>query len=62
LLPAYVSPASFPAVEASLRDSDCLVRRAAAAALASIDAAERAAFAKFISEPEWISSGTSGAV
>ena len=27
-----------------------------------IDAAERAAFAKFISEPEWISSGTSGAV
>jgi len=27
-----------------------------------IEAAERAAFAKFISEPEWISSGTSGAV
>ena len=42
LLPAYVNPASFPAVEASLRDSDCLVRRAAAAALASIDAAQRA--------------------
>jgi tetratricopeptide (TPR) repeat protein len=37
LLPRYLSPQSFRAVESSLRDHDPLVRRAAAAALSSIE-------------------------
>ncbi len=42
LLQLYLSPGSLPAVEASLRDADPLVRRAAAGALAAIDTAHRA--------------------
>jgi tetratricopeptide (TPR) repeat protein len=43
LLQRYLSSASLPAVEISLRDSDPLVRRAAAAALSAVEPQTRAA-------------------
>jgi tetratricopeptide (TPR) repeat protein len=43
LLSRYLSPASLPAVAASLRDSDPLVRRAALEALVAVDSQTRAA-------------------
>jgi Flp pilus assembly protein TadD len=45
LVPQYLTPASFPAVQASLADSDALVRLAALRALAPLQEKERVQFA-----------------
>jgi Flp pilus assembly protein TadD len=45
LVPQYLTPASFPAVQASLADSDALVRLAALRALAPLSEKERVQFA-----------------
>ncbi len=52
LLPAYLGAGSLPALEASLRDADPLVRRAAATALSSLEPARRAALGgSLLSDP-----------